>query len=218
MSLYFFLPIGSAAIRLKRLSPQKDACILREPLMAIADFHINLNIWLRWLHVLAGILWLGQLYVLDLVFLRLMRSLVDSQCDSTLRNIMLRGSEWLRWSSMTSALSGIFLFVSNYFYVPGVGFAPNLLLIEDRQLTERSLWILFGMALALVMWFNVWFVICPARRELLLRADLTRFEQSGRNVGTAWPSAPIRFFRALCCLRCWLPRTTARSISALGVS
>lgn len=137
----------------------------------ISDLHINLNIWLRWLHVLAGIIWIGQLYFLDFVCVPLQRSLDDAEKNAVIPKLMLRALWWFRWGAMISFLSGMLLFVMNYLYSPGIGFEATPLFVDDHGITERATWILFGMAVATVMWFNVWFAIWPVQKKLLLAGE-----------------------------------------------
>jgi uncharacterized membrane protein len=106
--------------------------------MVISDLHINLNIWLRWLHVLAGIIWIGHLYFLDFVCVPLQRSLDDSEKNAVIQKVMLRALWWFRWGAMISFLSGLFLFGVNYLYTPGVGFEANQLLVDDHGITGRA--------------------------------------------------------------------------------
>jgi uncharacterized membrane protein len=63
---------------------------------------------------------------------------------------------------MVAFLTGPVLFVMNYWYAPGAGFGPTALFIDQQGITARAAWILFGMILAAVMWFNVWFIVWPA--------------------------------------------------------
>jgi uncharacterized membrane protein len=39
--------------------------------------------------------------------------------------------------------------------------------MDAEGITDRAMWILFGMLLATIMWFNVWFIIWPAQKALL---------------------------------------------------
>ena len=132
---------------------------------------LYIDIWLRWLHALAAIIWLGHLYFLDFVCRPLRRSDQQSQSNSTIIVLMSRVLWWLRWGAMVSFLTGVLLFLSYYLHATGVGFGPTPLLIGAEGVTDRAIWILFGMALATVMWFNIWFVIWPAERQLLRGAS-----------------------------------------------
>ena len=70
---------------------------------------------------------------------------------------------------MVTLLAGLVLFVMNYFYTGGGHFGATSLLIDPMtsRITSRAMWILFGMTLGTIMWFNVWFVIWPAQKSLL---------------------------------------------------
>jgi uncharacterized membrane protein len=127
--------------------------------MALSDLYSNVLIWIRWLHVLLGLLWLGNLYFFDFVLLPMQNELRSP--------LLLRAVAWLRWSSMGAVLFGAVLFVLAYSYVPGQGFGPTTLLIADKAITDRAAWVLLGIVLAVVMWFNVWFVLVPAQTKLL---------------------------------------------------
>ena len=76
-----------------------------------------------------------------------------------------------RWGAMITLLSGLTLFVMNYFYLGDGNFGPTELLIDPMlgKITARAMWILFGMTLGIIMWFNVWFIIWPAQKSLLTK-------------------------------------------------
>lgn len=135
--------------------------------MFVSDLYTAFNMGLRWVHTLAGIIWIGDLYFLDFVCVPLQRSPVDSQRDPTIPTSMRRLFWWLRWGAMISLLSGLLLFVANYLYTPGVGLGVTPLFADDHGITDRVTWILFGMTVATVMWFNVWFVVWPQNKVVL---------------------------------------------------
>ena len=70
---------------------------------------------------------------------------------------------------MVTLLAGLTLFVMNYLYTGGGHFGATSLLVDPLtgRITPRAMWILFGMLLGTIMWFNVWFVIWPAQKALL---------------------------------------------------
>ena len=136
--------------------------------MALSDIFSNLQILIRWLHVLVGILWLGNLYLLDFLIAPL-RSLADLQTEHTQNSaLMLRALKWIRWAALSTVVLGVALLVVTYFYVPGTGFGPSGMFLDGRRMSSRALWIFFGMSVAMVMFFNVWFVAEPALKKLLL--------------------------------------------------
>lgn len=136
--------------------------------MALGDWFSNVALLVRWLHVIAGIMWIGHLYFFNFVNLPLQASLDDSAKKLVNPKLMPRALWWFRWGAMITFLAGLVLFTLTYMYTPGGGFGSNNLFQDfSGHLTGRAVWILFGMLLATYMWFNVWFIIWPAQKKLL---------------------------------------------------
>ena len=131
------------------------------------DAYSNLHLIVRWLHVIAGITWIGHLYFFNFVNVPLQGALDDATKKAVNPQLMPRALWWFRWGAMITFLAGLTLFTLIYFYTPGVGFGPTSLLMDASGLTNRAMWILFGMTLGFIMWFNVWMIIWPAQRRLL---------------------------------------------------
>ena len=136
--------------------------------MALGDLYSNLHLLFRWLHVIAGITWIGLLYFFNFVNIPLQGSLSDEAKKIVNPQLMPRALWWFRWGAMITFIFGWVLFTMNYMYTPGVGFGPtSLFLTSEGALTGRAVWILFGMTFAAIMWFNVWFIIWPAQKKIL---------------------------------------------------
>jgi uncharacterized membrane protein len=135
--------------------------------MALNDFYSNAHLFFRWLHVIAGITWIGHLYFFNFVNVPLQGTLDDAAKKAVNPKLMPRALWWFRWGAMITFLAGLVLFTMNYMYTPGVGFGPSNLFADENGLTTRALWILFGSLLGTIMWFNVWFVIWPAQKRIL---------------------------------------------------
>ncbi len=133
----------------------------------MGDFYSNFQILTRWLHVIAGITWIGHLYFFNFVNVPLQGSLDDATKKAVNPQLMPRALWWFRWGAMITFVAGLVLFTSTYMYTPGVGFGPTSLFMDADGLTTRALWILMGSLFATVMWFNVWFIIWPAQKRLL---------------------------------------------------
>jgi len=131
------------------------------------DLYSNIHLIVRWLHVLAGIVWIGHLYFFNFVNVPLQGALDDAAKKAVNPKLLPRALFWFRWGAMVTFLAGLVLFVLNYLYTPQVGFGPTSLFIQGNRPTDRAMWILFGMLLATIMWFNVWFVIWPIQKRLL---------------------------------------------------
>ncbi len=135
--------------------------------MALSDFYSNFHLLVRWLHVIAGIVWIGHLYFFNFVNLQLQASIDDPTKKAVNPQLMPRALWWFRWGAMTTFLAGLVLFVLVYFYTPGVGLGATNYLVDESGMTGRSAWILLGMLFGTIMWFNVWMIIWPAQKKIL---------------------------------------------------
>ncbi|MBI4343910.1 MAG: urate hydroxylase PuuD [Candidatus Omnitrophica bacterium] len=133
----------------------------------MSDLYSNVHLVLRWLHVIAGITWIGHLYFFNFVNVPLQGALDDAAKKAVNPQLMPRALWWFRWGAMITFLAGLFLFTLTYFYTPGAGLGPTSLWADAQGLTDRAMWILLGMVLGSVMWFNVWFIIWPIQKRLL---------------------------------------------------
>jgi len=62
---------------------------------------------LRWIHLMAGITWLGLLYFFNLVNAPFLRELDAKQRNIVVPKLMPRALWWFRWSSVVTVLVGI---------------------------------------------------------------------------------------------------------------
>jgi uncharacterized membrane protein len=136
--------------------------------MALGDLYSNVALLVRWLHVIAGITWIGLLYFFNFVNVPLQGALDDAGKKAVNPKLMPRALWWFRWGAMLTFVAGVTLFVLTYWYTPGEGFgANNTFLKLGGGMSDRASWILMGMAFGTIMWFNVWFIIWPAQVKLL---------------------------------------------------
>ncbi len=135
--------------------------------MALSDLFSNFHLLFRWLHVIAGITWIGHLYFFNFVNIPLQGSIDDNTKKAVNPQLLPRALWWFRWGAMITFLAGLILFVMNYMYIPGAGFGPTPLWRDAFGLTGRAIWISLGMLFGTIMWFNVWFVIWPAQKRIL---------------------------------------------------
>ncbi|OGR88780.1 MAG: hypothetical protein A3J74_02210 [Elusimicrobia bacterium RIFCSPHIGHO2_02_FULL_57_9] len=120
----------------------------------------GLQFFSRWLHVIAGITWIGHLYFFNFVNVPLQASLDDAAKKTVNPQLMPRALWWFRWGAMITFLSGLLLFTLIYAYVPQEG-------LRMPGLRVAGPWIMLGMTLGLIMWFNVWFIIWPVQKKML---------------------------------------------------
>ncbi len=135
--------------------------------MALTDLYTNLQLLIRWLHVIAGITWIGHLYFFNFVNVPLQAVLDDATKKAVNPKLLPRALWWFRWGAMITFLAGLVLFVLTYMYTPGGGFGPSNLFVVDGHITSRAIWILMGMLFGTIMWFNVWMIIWPTQRRIL---------------------------------------------------
>jgi uncharacterized membrane protein len=135
--------------------------------MALSDLYTNVQLLLRWIHVLAGIIWIGHLYFFNFINGAFLGSLPADVKKVVVPQLMPRVLFWFRWGAMFTLLAGLALFTQIYMYTPGLGFGPSEVFSGADGMTGRAIWILFGMVLGIVMWFNVWFIIWPAQQKII---------------------------------------------------
>jgi uncharacterized membrane protein len=131
-----------------------------------------ISVLLRFGHIMFGIIWLGHLYFFNLVNVPFQADLDKELKPKVNPKLLLRAFWWFRWGAMYTLIFGLALFFYRYIYL-GQIHEPG------RAISVRGGWILFGMLLALIMWFNVWFVIWPRQKKIL----------GGMAAGTPHPDA-----------------------------
>ena len=116
---------------------------------------------LRWIHIMAGITWIGILYYFNFVETPFFAAALSGQARSAgTRGPVPTALWWLRWASMIALLSGWTIVVTH-------------LLTGTATMTYYSL-VLTGGTLGTLMWLNTWFVFLPrqARPEAANQAPL----------------------------------------------
>ena len=109
----------------------------------------------RWLHVLAGVLWLGLLYYFNFVQIPAMARIPDEQKPAVAKVIAPAALFWFRHAALVTVASGLLLAGMSGYLASALAFAPGARAIG------------LGMWIALLMAFNVWFVVWPAQQRAL---------------------------------------------------
>ena len=120
-----------------------------------------IDLLLRFGHVMFGIVWLGHLFFFNLVNVPFQADLDKELKPKVNPKLLLRAFWWFRWGAMYTFVFGLALFVFNYI-TPG-----HAMRDPEGHMTGRGMWIQFGMLIAIIMWFNVWFVIWPRQKKIL---------------------------------------------------
>jgi uncharacterized membrane protein len=111
--------------------------------------------FMRWLHILSGVMWIGLLWYFNFVQIPSMPKIPDEQKPAIGKVIAPEALFWFRWSALATVITGLLLAT----LVGYIGAALSL------QHGTRPIGI--GMWLALVMAFNVWFIIWPNQKKAL---------------------------------------------------
>ena len=136
--------------------------------MALTDLYSNVQLLLRWIHVIAGIVWIGHLYFFNFVNVPFQGTIPPEVKKAVNPQLLTRALWWFRWGAMTTFVVALLLFTQLYMYKPGIGLGVSELFMTDQGITGRAIWILLGMLFGTVMWFNVWFIIWPAQKKILI--------------------------------------------------
>jgi len=111
--------------------------------------------FMRWLHILAGVMWIGLLWYFNFVQIPSMPKIPDEQKPAIGKVIAPEALFWFRWAALATVVTGLLLAAMLGFFVPALTLQPG----------ARAIGI--GMWLALVMAFNVWFIIWPNQKKAL---------------------------------------------------
>jgi uncharacterized membrane protein len=117
------------------------------------------SVFLRFGHIIFGIIWLGHLFFLNLVNVPFQGDLDKDLKIKVNPKLLLRVFFWFRWGAMYTFIFGWLMF--------GYKYGHQHLLMAEGQLSNRGIWILVGGLIGTIMWANVWFVIWPRQKQIL---------------------------------------------------
>ena len=111
------------------------------------DQEINVvGLLLRWIHLVAGVTWIGLLYYFNLVQVPFMKETEPAVKSGVVQKLLPRALWWFRWGAVVTVVAGLLLMMVN-----GI----------------RNRWIMIGAALGLIMFFNVWVLIWPNQKKVI---------------------------------------------------
>ena len=113
----------------------------------------------RWLHLFFGVLWIGLLYYLNFVQVPTMPKVPAELKKGVTGFIAPKVLFFFRYGALLTVLTGLSIAFHN-------GYGADALTFRGNGADGINL-IGIGMWLALIMAFNVWFIIWPAQKKIL---------------------------------------------------
>jgi len=117
--------------------------------------------WLfRYLHVIAGIMWVGLLWYLNFVQIPSMPKIPDEQKPAISKVIAPAVLFWFRWAALATIITGLIVATLN-------GYVHQAMTLGIGSGFGKNAAIGIGMWLGIIMAYNVWFVIWPNQKKAL---------------------------------------------------
>ena len=114
---------------------------------------------LRWLHILAGITWIGLLYYFNFVQAWAFPKMEAAARTNATLTIHVRALLWFRWGAMVTFLAGLTLILSYGASRPGYYTSASFYLI------------CVGALIGTMMFINVWGVIWPNQKRIIAATE-----------------------------------------------
>ena len=127
----------------------------------ITEFYFDygfITFLFRWLHVLAGIMWIGLLWYFNFVQIRSMPNIPDEQKPAVSKFIAPKALFWFRWGAVATLATGLILAHLN-------GYLHDAMTLNTNN--AKYFMIGIGMWLGIIMAFNVWAIIWPNQKKAL---------------------------------------------------
>ena len=121
---------------------------------------------MRWLHVVSGVLWIGLLWYLNFVQVPTMPSIPAENRSAITKFIAPNVLFYFRYAALATVITGLLLAWMQGYVVQALMFQKGFIMIGT------------GMWMALVMAFNVWFIIWPNQQKILRSEEHTSELQS----------------------------------------
>jgi uncharacterized membrane protein len=110
----------------------------------------SLAFLLRWVHLLAGVTWIGLLYYFNFIQGEYFKAADGAAKTNVIQLLVPRALWWFRWGAMFTFLSGIYLIYIKH--LSGMG-------------------IMIGAVMGTIMFLNVWLIIWPNQKIVIASAN-----------------------------------------------
>ena len=117
--------------------------------------HVWSTFVVRWLHVISGVMWIGLLWYFNFVQIPSMPSIPDEQKPAISKVIAPTALFWFRYAALSTVITGLLVAWMQGYIVQALTLQPGVVAIG------------LGMWIALLMAFNVWFIIWPNQKKAL---------------------------------------------------
>jgi uncharacterized membrane protein len=119
----------------------------------------------RWLHVLSGIMWIGLLYYFNFVQTPNAPKIPEEHRGPAIGKVITPAALfWFRWGAMSTLFFGLLLAWNQNYLVQALTLGAT---DDPAFAAPKHVFIGIGMWLAIIMWFNVWFIIWPNQQKAL---------------------------------------------------
>jgi uncharacterized membrane protein len=116
---------------------------------------------MRWLHVMSGVLWIGLLWYLNFVQVPTMPSIPVENRVAITKYIAPNVLFFFRYAALATVVTGLLLAFMQHYLMQALMFQKGFIMIGT------------GMWMALIMAFNVWFIIWPNQQKILGLVEAT---------------------------------------------
>jgi uncharacterized membrane protein len=122
--------------------------------------------FLRWLHVVSGVMWIGLLWYFNFVQIPNMAKIPDEQKPAIGKVIAPAALFWFRWGAAATLITGLALAAHR-------GYLMETLTIGamDGFANGQHVFLGLGMWMGIIMAFNVWVIIWPNQKIALGLVD-----------------------------------------------
>jgi uncharacterized membrane protein len=153
----------------------------------------------RWVHVVAGVFWIGLLYYFNVAQTP---ALADAAADKggpggagITKYVAPRALFWFRWGAIATWLAGAWLLDRS-----GIGFLNAFTLRPGAQIIGVGAW------LGTIMLFNVWGIIWPNQKKILGLKPATD-EEKAKARKAAGMASRVNFILSIPMLMCMVGQT-----------
>jgi len=122
----------------------------------ISGDHAWWTFFMRWLHILSGVMWIGLLWYFNFVQTPTMPKIEPAEHRAAITKFIAPAALfWFRYGALATVLTGLAVAQMQGYLVQALTFQKGVYGIG------------LGMWLALIMAFNVWFIIWPNQKKAL---------------------------------------------------